>query len=228
MDVVGLIYILDDDSSDKILNLRGDLYKYLVKVRRHKLGDKISFRNHKDISMIYHYKIIDISSRSLSLELSDSEIYKVDSDKKLHIAWCIIDSKSVEKVLASLSEIGVDRISFIGCDRSQKNFKLDFKRYNRILEASMQQCGRSTYIKFDMFKNIEDFIKEFPDTKVFDFTQKTIDDYSDIKTVLIGCEGGFSPKERELLKKQEVFRLNTPMVLRSESAAMAIAAKVIL
>ncbi|MEO1938944.1 MAG: 16S rRNA (uracil(1498)-N(3))-methyltransferase, partial [Sulfurimonas sp.] len=42
------------------------------------------------------------------------------------------------------------------------------------------------------------------------------------------CEGGFAPSEKELLQKQEVFRLKTPMVLRSESAALAVASKILL
>ncbi|WP_434657462.1 16S rRNA (uracil(1498)-N(3))-methyltransferase [Sulfurimonas sp. NW9] len=51
---------------------------------------------------------------------------------------------------------------------------------------------------------------------------------SDFTTVLIGCEGGFSAKEKEFLKNQEVFRLDTPMILRSESAVLAVASKILL
>ncbi|MEA2099185.1 MAG: 16S rRNA (uracil(1498)-N(3))-methyltransferase [Campylobacterota bacterium] len=223
-----LIYIFLDESPKKTLTLKGELHKYLIKVRRHEVGDEIFFRDREKIGILYRYKISGIDARSLNIELISSEDKIVKGKKDLHIAWCMIDSKSIEKVLPSLSEIGVSRISFIACDRSQKNFKIDFKRYNRILEASMQQCGRSTYIEFDIFKNIQEFISEFPDTKVFDFTEKTLDDYGDIKTVLIGCEGGFSDSEREFLKTQDVFRLDTPMILRSESAVMAVASKIIL
>ena len=223
-----LIYILLDEASKENITLKGETHKYLIKVRRHGVGDEIFFRNRDNIEMLYKYKILNIDSRSLDIQLISSEVSKLESEKKLHVAWCIIDSKSIEKVLPSLSEIGVDRISFIGCDRSQKNFKLDFKRFNRILEASMQQCGRSSYIKFDQFKNIKEFIGEFPDTKVFDFCDKTLDNYSDFATVLIGCEGGFSLQEKEFLKKQDVFKLNTPMILRSESAVMAVASKILL
>ena len=80
----------------------------------------------------------------------------------------------------------------------------------------------------DMYKTVEKFIKTYPDTKVFDFTKKTLDDYINIKRVLIGCEGGFSQSEKEFLASQDVFRLNTPMVLRSESAVMALASKILL
>jgi len=140
----------------------------------------------------------------------------------------VIDIKSIEKVLASLSEIGVSKISFIYCDRSQKNFKLDFKRFERILEASMQQSGRTQFMEFDTYKNISSFVQEFPDTKVFDFSDTVLQGKSDFQRVLIGCEGGFSPVEKELLKSQDVFRLDTPMILRSESAVMAVASKILL
>lgn len=109
----------------------------------------------------------------------------------------------------------------------KKNFKLDFKRFERILEASMQQCGRSKFMEFEEYKNIEEFIQHYPDTKVFDFCENTLSDTSEFQTVLIGCEGGFSQKEREFLQTQESFRLNTPMILRSESAAVVVAGKIL-
>ena len=223
-----MIYILHDEAGKDSLNIRGDLFKYLVKVRRQVKGDELSFRSRADIKKLHRYKIVDVDGRTLSLKLISASVCEVKSKKCLHIAWCIIDSKSIEKVLPSLNEIGVEKISFIACDRSQKNFKLDFKRFDRILEASMQQCGRTSIMEFDTYKNIAAFISEFPDTKVFDFCDNILESNADFQTVLIGCEGGFSLDERELLKSQEVFRLNTPMVLRSESAVMAVASKIIL
>lgn len=223
-----MIYILHDDAGKDSLNIRAELQKYLVKVRRHIKGDEISFRDPDNIKILYKYEIVDVDARTLNLELVSSSVNEVKSKKSLHIAWCVIDSKSIEKVLALLSEIGVEKISFISCERSQKNFKLDFKRFDRIIEASMQQCGRSSYMEFDTYKSIEDFIKEFPDTKVFDFCDNILESNANFQRVLIGCEGGFSQKEREFLKAQEVFRLDTPMVLRSESAVVAVASRILL
>ncbi len=223
-----LIYIFDDEAGRDTLHVRGDLYKYLIKVRRHKEGDELDFRARQNIETLYRYKIESIEPRSAELFLTSSKREEVKSTKSLHIGWCVIDSNSIEKALPSLCEMGVEKISFISCDRSQKNFKLDFKRFERILEASMQQCGRSTYIEFDTYKNVEEFITKFPDVNVFDFCQSKLQNYSSIKTVLIGCEGGFSDKERELLSSLKTFRLDTPMVLRSESAVTAVAAKILL
>ncbi len=223
-----MIYFFDENAGVESLKIRGEMYKYLVKVRRHIEGDMLSVRSKEQIETLHSYKVVQVAPRFLELELMNSEEVIVKSKRELHVAWCVIDSKSVEKVLASLCEIGVSRISFIGCDRSQKNFKQDFKRYERIVEASMQQSGRTSLMAFDSYKNIASFIEEFPDTKVFDFTEKVLSESSDFKRVLIGCEGGFSPSEKELLSSQEVFRLDSPMVLRSESAVMAVASKILL
>ena len=223
-----MIYLLLDEKKEEFLTLKGENFKYLVKARRHSVGDEIAIRYKEDLATLHRYFIADIDGRSVSLKLLSSQKSEVESEKKLHIAWCVIDPKSIEKVLPSLSEIGVERISFIACDRSQKNFKLDFKRFERILEASMQQCGRSSYIKFDNYKSIGSFIKEFPDTKVLDFCDNILKEDSNFQRVLIGSEGGFSKSEKEFLNSSDVFRLDTPMVLRSESAAVAIASKILL
>jgi len=223
-----VIYIFSDDASKNRINLKGEMYKYLVKVRRHKLDDIIYLKNKDSIDTLYKYKISNIEGRSLDLQLISSEIYKLHAKKNLHIAWCVIDFKSIEKVLPILNEIGVNKISFIYCDRSQKNFRLDFKRFERILESSMQQCGRSSFMKFDTYKNIQTFIEKYPDTKVFDFSDTILDKKADFNTVLIGCEGGFSQNEKEFLSSLEVFRLDTPMILRSESAVVAVASKILL
>lgn len=223
-----MIYIFDEEAGESHLKIKGELHKYLVKVRRHKEGDELAFRCKDDTTMLYLYRVIEVEPRVLHLELLSSSRNEVNAKKELHIAWCVIDPKSVEKVLPSLCEIGVSRISFIFCDRSQKNFKLDFDRLERIVDASMQQSGRTSLMSFDSYKNIAAFVKEYPDTKVFDFTDNILTGESDFKRVLIGCEGGFSQSEKELLQAQEVFRLNSEMVLRSESAVMAVASKILL
>ncbi len=223
-----MIYTFYDEAGAESLHVKGELYKYLVKVRRHSEGDELCFRSHKDVDILHRYKVLHVEPRALSLELISSKKNIVKAKASLHVGWCVIDTKSIEKVLASLCEIGVSKITFISCDRSQKNFKADFKRFDRIVEASMQQSGRSDFMEFDTAKNIQEFIKNNPSTKVFDFCENTLKSSDNFETVLIGCEGGFSQKERDILKNQESFRLDSPMVLRSESAVMAVASKIIL
>ena len=221
-------FLFDAEAGKEQLILKGESFKYIIKVRRHKIGDELGFRQKESSETLYRYKIINIDGRSAALELISAEDEQVTAPKQLHIGWCVVDSKSVEKVLPLLNELGVAKITFIYCDRSQKNFKPDFKRYERILESSMQQCGRSEMMDFDEVKNIEAFVKQNPQTVVFDFCDEVLDDSSDIDTVLIGSEGGLSETERAFLENQKIVSLDTPMILRSETAATAIASKILL
>jgi len=223
-----LIYTFCDDASKSSLHVKGELYKYLIKVRRHCVDDELCFRSHDDMQTLHTYKLLHVEPRTAELTLISSQLKVVKAPKALHVGWCVIDAKSIEKVLPSLCEMGVEKITFITCDRSQKNFKLDFKRFERIQEASMSQSGRSTFIEFSTCRDIESFIEKYPDTKVFDFCENSLEDGANFETVLVGCEGGFSKNEKEFLKTQESFRLKTPMILRSESAVLAVASKILL
>jgi 16S rRNA (uracil1498-N3)-methyltransferase len=122
----------------------------------------------------------------------------------------------------------VSQITFITCKRSQKNFKLDFERYKRILETSSQQCGRSEQMLFNSSNSVDEFLKKYPDTAIFDFGGDILKNTQNIKTVLIGCEGGFSEEERQLFDENNLFSFNTPMVLRSETAVVAISNQILL
>ncbi len=221
-------FLFDENAGKETFSLKGESFKYIIKVRRHKVGDELGFRKQNSSEILYRYKIVDVDGRSATLELVTAAFEEVKASKKLHIGWCVVDSKSVEKVLPLLNELGVAKITFIYCDRSQKNFKPDFKRYERILESSMQQCGRSEIMRFDEMKNIEAFVKQNPQTVVFDFCDEVLEESSEIDTVLIGSEGGLSKAERALLENQKMFRLDTPMILRSETAVTAIASKILL
>ncbi len=223
-----MIFLFSDEAGKNSICLRGEEFKYLIKVRRHNVGDIIGFRNESDLQILHSYAIEEISPREVCLALQKSENSPATLQKHLHIAWCVIDPKSIEKVLPSLNEMGVERISFIYCDRSQKNFRIDQKRLRRILKSSMQQSGRSEFMEFVEYKTLPDFLKKHPKTIVLDFSDDILPAQIDFDTVLIGCEGGFSKEEKELLKTQRVYRFDTPLVLKSESAALAIAAKALL
>lgn len=223
-----MIYILDDEAGRERLKVRGELHKYLFKVRRHSLGDEIAFRSRADLTILYRYRVAELDARDAHLELLAFSKSEVKQTKHLTVGWCIIDSSSIEKALPMLCEIGVEKVVFVGCERSQKNFKIDFARFERIVEASMQQSGRSSMMEFGQAKSVADFMTLYPEAKVFDFSDKTLGEYTGIESVLIGCEGGFSSKEKEFLEPFGAFSLETKMVLRSESAVVAVASKILL
>ncbi len=222
-----MLYLYNAQAGKSPLTLEGDEHRYIFKVRRHKVDDILHLRNLED-GLLYYYKITDIDKSSVMLELQESITLDIQAKQKLHIAWCIIDPKSVEKVLPSLNEMGVDKITFFYCKRSQKNFKIDFKRLEKILLNSSQQSGRSAMMKLDMTESLEGFLKENPKAKMLNFSENNFITNMEIDTIVIGCEGGFTQEEVALFDIKDIVGFDTPLVLKSESAVCTVASKILL
>ncbi len=223
-----MVFTFHEDAGFENIELKGEVFKYLIKIRRHKIGDTIALRQSENPNFLYQYKLESIDGRRAFLVLYKTQEYKVMAAQTLHLGWCLIDPKSIEKVLPLLNESGVSQITFITCKRTQKNFKLDFERYKRILETSSQQCGRSEQMLFSSSNSVDDFLRQYPNTAIFDFGGDILKNTQNIKTVLIGCEGGFSEEERQLFDTNNLFSFKTPMILRSETAVVAISNQILL
>lgn len=203
------------------LEIDGDLYNYLFKVRRHKSEETFDFRNLKD-NFIYTYQVLNVSKRSADLSLVKSIDKGYLPLKTIHIGWCVVDPKTIEKTLPFLNELGIDKISFIYSDFSQKNFKMNYDRYEKIVINSCMQCGRSNMMKFEEYKSIKDFLKSYPNASILDFSQNTMRQDCDIETIIIGSEGGFSENERKMFDNAKIIGLKNNLILRSETAAISV------
>jgi len=220
-------YLYHKEAGASSLILKGDEHRYIFKVRRHREGESIALRNLED-GFIYFYNINSMDKKEANLFLEKSEILEVVAKRKLHIAWCVIDPKSVEKVLPTLNEMGVDAITFIYCARSQKSFKPDFKRLEKIVLNSSQQSGRSSMMKLSMGSDLKSFLEEHSDAVMLNFSEQTLNEDSNIGTFVVGCEGGFTADEVLLFNADNIMGLNTPLILKSESAVCAVASKLLL
>ena len=222
-------FVYNEKSGNDILTIENDSFVHIFKARRTKVGEDIFFRNLED-NNIYRYQVLEINKKNAVCKLFDT---KKDREKKLkefNLAWCVVDTKIVEKTLPILNEIGVKRIFFVYSDFSQKNFKIDFEKLKKILIYSCEQCGRADFMEFKLFNSIKEFMEKYSDFGVVDFSSNRIDKLicKLPQTWMIGCEGGFSKSEKELLKNQKIVGFDTDNILKSESAAITIASKILL
>ena len=222
-----MLYLYNTEAGISQLSLEGDDHRYIFKVRRHKVDDTLYLRNLRD-GLLHRYLITSIDKQSVHLLLQESSVLEVKAKQSLHIGWCVIDPKSVEKVLPSLNEMGVEKITFIYCKRSQKSFKLDFKRLEKILLNSSQQSGRSEMMKLEIAKDLQQFLADNPESKMLNFSENNVIGTPTVDTIVIGCEGGFQEDEVVLFDTQCIVGLDTPLVLKSESAVCAVASKILL
>jgi len=204
------------------LKIDGDLHKYLFKIRRQDSSANLFFRNLIDQN-IYEYEVISSSRRDTLLNLVKKEKKQILPLKDLHLAWCIIDSKNIEKNIASLNEIGVSKITFIRCEYSQKKYSLNYEKLEKLLQNSSCQCGRSNIIKIDESNSLDEFLKLHPDTYMFNFSSNNINEKKqDIKTLLIGCEGGFSNNEIKKFENDKIIGCNINTILQSQTAVISV------
>ena len=215
-------YIYDENASRDTVIIHGYNHKYLFKVRRLKIGDSINLRNLND-NILYTYEVSRIERRTATLELREMQEKEVKPNRYLHIGWCVVDPKIIEKTLASLNELGVSKLSFIYADYSQRNFKINFERLENILINSSVQCGRSQRIEFEVINSVEEFLNKYPESYMFNFSQNKINDKkSDIDTIVVGPEGGFSYNEVNLFKKNKIVGIDSNIIQRSETALTCI------
>ncbi len=214
------------DAKQQNITIQAELHKYLFKVRRHDTKEPLFFRNLED-NNLYKYQVSNISRRETTLELLSFEQKIIEPKKELHLGWCLIDFKSIEKVIASLNELGVSKITFILCQYSQKQ-KLNFEKLEKLLINSSQQSGRSNIIKLDTCNSLDEFLQQNPNSYMFNFSQNLIDTKKEyISTIIVGCEGGFSDAEIATFSEDKIVGIDSNIILRSETAVISIASKIL-
>ncbi|EKN7484291.1 16S rRNA (uracil(1498)-N(3))-methyltransferase [Campylobacter coli] len=215
-------FLYHKQAGEEILKLKGEEFAHL-KARRIKENEILSLRNLED-DFIYEYKISNLDRNSCLLYFLHKH-FKSHPQSELDLALAVIDTKILEKTLPFLNELGVKKLHLVFTEFSQRNFKLDFERLEKIIISSCEQCGRSHKMQIQSYKNIQEFSKVFPDAVFVDF-EGEVKEFDKTRLYFIGPEGGFSPKEKQMFK--EKICLKVPNILRSQSAAIAVAAKILL
>ena len=150
----------------------------------------------------------------INLNQIPAQILSTNRDN-FEIAWACVESSVIEKTLPSLNEMGVDVLHLVYCDFSQKNVRYDMDRFERILIGSCEQCGRNSLMKIEIWQKFDDFIAKCENLEK-----------SEDEILFIGAEGGFSQHERAKIKRK--FGLNSPNILRSNTAIISVCAKKLL
>ncbi|MDR3347744.1 MAG: 16S rRNA (uracil(1498)-N(3))-methyltransferase [Helicobacteraceae bacterium] len=194
-----------------------------IKALRIKAGGAIDVRNLRD-DHCYSYEIKALDRREAELALLSRENRPAIPSQYIHIAWCVVDPKAIERALPQLNELGVSRLTLLWCDKSQRNFRVDLARLERIAIASCEQCGRGRAIEI-VISDRADFLKATQNAALLDFgappiTPENVKD----RVFIVGAEGGFGEADYAAFGSLPRFGVASPLVLRSETAALLIAA----
>jgi 16S rRNA (uracil1498-N3)-methyltransferase len=219
-------FVYHKNAGEPLLHVELRAYEHLFKVRRLGVGDVSTWRTLND-AWLHTYSLESIGKKEAILRLEKSEDLPCVPLKNVHFAWCVIDPKIIEKTLPMLNELGVSSISFVYADFSQKNHKLDYERMKRIVINSCQQCGRTNKMILEEFSSVRAYIEAYPKSVVIDFCESPLSKDCSARSYLVGPEGGFSAKERQLLTHHLVAGFTCNAILRSETAVVSVAAKIL-
>ncbi len=184
------------------------------------------------------YLCMITSLRNLGATLEVVENREVSMTKNnIYLCMALVKKDNFELVTQKVTEIGVTHIIPILCEHSEKR-KLNFERLNKIVLEASEQSGRGDIPTIHEVMTLEEVFTKgiLPQEKIVlhpegGTLRKYLGGLHETKSfaVFVGPEGGFSPKEIELLKSYNVPAISLgSQILRAETAAIAISSLLIL
>lgn len=213
----------DINASEGLGTLSDEESRHCTLILRNKVGDEIIVMNGR--GGVFRCLLTNVSKGKCDYKVIESEISD-PKDFKIHLM--IAPTKNMDRMewlIEKLSEIGVDKVSFIATHHSERR-KLRNDRLEKKAISAMKQSGNPYLLKvrdLTFFSDVVD--NELSESKVIAHVSKEHQHIGNIMqpkkdtAILIGPEGDFTPEEMKLAlgKGFEPISLGTN-TLRTETA----------
>ena len=229
-----------DIRNNKII-IKND-YNHIKNVLRKKIGDKLTICNSEN-EKEYFTIIEEIREDSIVCNIIEEVDNNVESNINITIFQGLPKSDKMELIIQKCVEIGVKRFVPVNMERAivkltNNDIIKKCERWNKIAEVASKQSGRNLIPQVKKVVNYNEFINLAKDLDLLivcyeeekNLTLKQT--LKDIKNnfnelnigVLIGPEGGITPKEIELIKQNENTKIVTigKRILRTETVALVV------
>jgi len=198
-----LFYHSDIQPMSLLVTFSKEESRHMVKVLRKKRGDQIHITDGR--GNLYLAEIVSDNDKKCEVQVLNSESKPDQKGYRLHVA--IAPTKNNDRFewfLEKSTEIGIDEITPILCDRSERK-KMNPERCEKVLLAAMKQSLKFSLPTLNPLQPLDDLLKNVEsEAKLIahcDEGEKKglsvlVQNKSDM-LVLIGPEGDFSPREIE-------------------------------
>ena len=223
------IYLNKKLNIDLDLILEKEDAHYLKNVMRLREGDNVFLFNSKDGE--FKGEIISSDKKNTKVKLI-SKIDNINKPGKISLIFSLIKSSKLDYLIQKCTEVGAKEfIPVISENSVAKN--INMKRVERIIKESCEQSNQLFLPVIHEVEKLEKKLKSFDKNSIIFFadinsSNKKIDEVlkenkNNKFFLLIGPEGDFSLKERDLLNKMSncVPISLGQNILRSETAAVA-------
>jgi 16S rRNA (uracil1498-N3)-methyltransferase len=222
-----LFYTPDIDAASSAYYLNEEESKHCVRVLRLQAGDKMQLIDGK--GNFYTAAITDAHPKRTQLQIISVQKEFNKRNHYLHIA--IAPTKNIERLewfLEKATEIGIDEISLILCQRSERK-EAKVERLNKIITAAIKQSIKAYHPVLNEMIDLNKLLSAKFDGQKFIAHCDSGDKVSlknELKLsgrylVLIGPEGDFTSKEIENALKNNLKAITLgESRLRTETAAL--------
>lgn len=222
-------YFAKSIENNKITLYNSDIH-HIKKVMRMQKGDCIE--------VVYNEKIYTCKlDNDFSCIIEKVSNEKSGLSKELIVAVGLVKEQKMDLILQKLTELGVSKIIPVNMERSivkldSKKEEKKLERWNMICKEASEQSKRTSITIVNDIINIKDLIDIKVDKKLvcsttenFNMIHEELDDknYESV-LVVIGPEGGISPKEEIYLEQNGFTRISFgQLILRVETACIYMA-----
>jgi 16S rRNA (uracil1498-N3)-methyltransferase len=221
------LFYTPDITDSPIYYLSEEESKHCIRVLRLELADHVQLIDGR--GGLYEAEIVDAHPKKVALKLLTRQLDYAKRNHYLHIA--VAPTKNIERLewfLEKATEIGIDEITLINCQRSERK-EAKAERLNKIITAAIKQSLKAYHPKLNDITPLQKLITQPFDGQKFIAHCEPGDKLELSKAIkpngryliLIGPEGDFTPKEIEdaLQNGFEPITLGNSR-LRTETAAL--------
>lgn len=221
-----LFYTPELTSETKQYTFSKEESKHIVRVLRKKEADVLHITNGK--GFIFSAKITIADQKNCVIEITSHE-FQEPKNYKLHLAVAPTKMNDrYEWFLEKATEIGIDTITPIICDRSERKV-IKIERFEKIIQSATKQSLSAYFPALKPAISFSNFIKEHSDDQLFIAhceedkklaLKQALQPQKNV-TILIGPEGDFSIKEIALALQNSYVPVTLGDTrLRTETAAI--------
>ena len=221
------IFLNENLNEQSEITLNKDQSHYLSSVMRIKAGQKVLFFNGNEGEFYGMINSIDKKKTTIKILSKKREIADLP---KITLAFCPPKGNKLDFLIQKSTEIGVREFIPIISDHTI-NRKINIDRLKKIIIESAEQSNQIQLPNLQNSLSFNNFVKNFSTSTILfadinslnSSLEKIIEKKQSNYILLIGPEGDFSSKEREVILQNKNFKSFSlgSTILRSETAAIA-------
>jgi len=232
-------WVRPEDVREDHLILRGAEAHHLVRVRRHRTGDRVDVVDGE--GGYFETRVAAIQDEEVVCRILARREGRGESPVRLCLAPALVKGPRFDFIVEKATEIGVDGILplLVGRGVVRHGSENKIERWRRLARAAVKQCGRSRLPQILPPATLEQAVALLqgegrtvlmatPEAGRVGLRPLPVGEASRPLALLVGPEGGFTPEEEKLAGQAGVRRFSWgDRILRADTASIVLAALVL-